>query len=95
MSDDGELYEPFATQEFFADNIDHISIVNGVFRCILYSLQVIPPSQVPVKVAVARIAMPVSSAGDAARRALTALTVKAITSPQDVFAEAKRPELVS
>lgn len=95
MNDDGELFELFATQEIFADNIENISIVNGVFRCTLFSLQIIPPARDPVKVAVVRVAMPVSSAGEAARKALAALTVKAITGPQDVFAEAKRPELVS
>lgn len=92
---DATIIEPFGVPEIFGDDIDNISIVNGVFRCCIYSLQIIPPSNEPVKVVAMRIAMPVPGAASAARKALAILTVKAIISPQDVFADAERPGLVS
>jgi len=90
-----ELIEPFAVSEFFADGIDSISVVNGVFRCIFWSWQTVPPNNVPTKVAVQRFMMPVSSVPTAAAIALQALALASVTQPSNVFCEAERPTLAS
>jgi hypothetical protein len=96
MSGAGKLLlEPFQVPDFFADNIDNISVINGVFRCTLYCWQTIPPETEPVRVAVAHVIMPVGSVPEAAAKALKAVTVAAITTPSDVFCTVERPALLS
>lgn len=68
-----DVRETHPTREVFFDGIDDIRIVGGVFRCTLYSLQVIAPSLEPVKVAVLRIAIPSASVPDAASKAMFAV----------------------
>ena len=69
-------------QEIFADGIDNIAVVNGVFHCVLYALQPAPVSRELVKVAVARVAMPISQVPIAAGKAVRAVAGEAITSPR-------------
>jgi len=83
MSDeDGAVIEVCAMQEIFADGIDNIAVVNGVFHCVLYALQPAPISRELVKVAVGRVAMPMSQVPVAAGKAVTAVAAEALASPR-------------
>lgn len=64
-----EVIEPFAVSEFFCDGLANFTVTNGIFRVTFYSLQVIPPARDPVKVAVARLAMPAEAVPSAAKSA--------------------------
>lgn len=80
--EDGAIIEVCAMQEIFADGIDNIVVVNGVFHCVLYALQPAPISHELIKVAVGRIAMPMTQVPVAAGKAITAVAVEAVASPR-------------
>ena len=70
-------------QEIFADGIDNIAVVNGVFHCVLYALQPAPVSRELVKIAVGRLAMPIAQVPVAAGKAVTAVAAEALVSPRN------------
>lgn len=66
--------EPFAIPEIYADGQTDIAVINGTFRCVLYTMQLIPGTNEHIKVAVMRVIMPAAAIPGAAAEALRAVT---------------------
>lgn len=79
----GDVLEPYAVQEVFADNLDNLRVINGVLHGTFYSLQEI--DGVLSKVAVIRMAMPVSSVPDACAKAVKAVATAVVGQPMELF----------
>lgn len=90
-----ELYEPFAVGEIFADDVNDVTVINGVMRATLYSIRAIPPSREKVKVAVGHLIMPVRSARLLGQKLIQAEEEDAEISADQRPDELGRPSLLS
>lgn len=77
MSD--EAVEPFAVQEIFFEGVTDLHIEQGMFKCILFSRQKAPGESAVHRVAIARLATPVSELPDIVQKFAIALTQAAKT----------------